>query len=155
CGLAGILLAVLLRLAGPLLRGALQALLSLVDVADGRGEYRLGERCTDLDGAGEVGLLVRHAARIVGSARGIAGVAAVEVLAGRGRDRLPDSGREQDAPDGESESPFHAAVPLSGRVGAASTETWSVPLPILCRGPLSPGSRESRTGYETTNPLAS
>src|SRR5262249_7444620 len=150
--LPGVVLAVLFRLAGPLLRGALQPLLRLVDVADDVGEDRLRERRVELARAREVSLLVRHAARIVGSARGIAPqITAVEALAGPGRNRPSDSGREQDATDGQSESPFHAAVPLSGRVGAASTETWSVSLPIPCRGPLSPGSRESRAGHETTS----
>src|SRR5262249_29847753 len=117
--LARIALAVLFRSAGAILRGAFETLLRLVDVTDDGGEDRLRERPADLAGAGNVALRkVRHAAGVVGCARGGGDVvAAVEVLARPGWDRPSDPGREQDTSDCQSQSPFHAAVPLSGRVG--------------------------------------
>src|SRR5262249_7451749 len=105
----GIVLAVLFRLAGALLRRAFETLLRLVDVTDDGREDRLRKRRADLAGAGDVTLRkIRHAAGIVGRARGVAAVSAVEVLARCGRDRPPHSSREQDAPDRQSPNALHA-----------------------------------------------
>src|SRR5262245_28965068 len=66
---------------------------------------------------------VRHAAEIVGRARGVATVAAVEVLSQAGWDRSRDPGSDQDASDGESENPFHRFRPTFRPSVASSRRT--------------------------------
>src|SRR5262245_65883857 len=81
-------------------------------MAHDRADDRPPQRPPDLGGAGEVAFRqVRYAAGIVDRARGVATVAAVEVLSRAGWDRSRDPGRQQDASDGKSENPFHRFRP--------------------------------------------
>src|SRR5262249_39149458 len=112
---AGIVLAVLLGLRRAVLGRPFHALRHLVDVTEHRRGDRLRERGSDLDRTAEVTLLIRHAAGIVCGARGIAPVAAVEVLSRPRRGRTSEPCRDRDPKhscDQKAENAFHRLPPF-------------------------------------------